>query len=46
MKERKGVIRASYNCQLSVTDDQVIVGADVTKEANDRGELLNMVELS
>lgn len=46
MKERKGVISASYNCQLSVTDNQTIIGADVTKEANDRNELTNMIELT
>lgn len=44
MQERKGVISASYNCQLSVTNDQVIVAADVTDKANDRHELVPMVE--
>ncbi len=44
MKERTGITRASYNCQLSVDDNQLIVGTDVTTEANDRGELINMIE--
>ena len=44
MKERPGVIRPSYNCQLAVAEGQVIVGADVTTEAVDRGELEGMVE--
>lgn len=44
MKERAGVISASYNCQLAATDNQIIIGADVTTEANDRGELIKMIE--
>ena len=44
MKERKGVIVPSYNCQVAVTEGQVIVGADVVMEENDRKQLVPMVE--
>ncbi len=44
MKERHGVVRPSYNCQLAVAEGQVIVGADVTTRAVDRHELADMIE--
>ena len=44
MKERKGVIVPSYNCQVAVTEGQVIVGADAVMEENDRKQLVPMVE--
>jgi transposase len=44
MKERKGVITSSYNCQVAVEEGQVIVGADVVMEENDRQQLVPMVE--
>lgn len=46
MREKKGVTRASYNCQLSVAEGQIIVGAQVSKEANDRKELIKIIELT
>lgn len=46
MQEKKGVVRASYNCQVSVAEDQIIVGAAVSKEANDRTELTKMIEFT
>ena len=39
MKGGDGKINAAYNCQLAVTEDQVIVGADVITKANDRTAL-------
>ena len=44
MKERKGVITPSYNCQVSVTEEQVIVGAEVVVDGNDRKQLVPMIE--
>jgi len=44
MKERKGVITPSYNCQVAVVEGQVIVGADAVMEENDRKQLVPMVE--
>ena len=44
MKERKGVITPAYNCQVAVGEGQVIVGADVVIEENDRKQLIPMVE--
>ena len=44
MKERKGVITSAYNCQVAVVEGQVIVGADVVMEENDRQQLIPMVE--
>ena len=44
MKERKGVITSSYNCEVAVVEGQVIVGADVVMEENDRQQLIPMVE--
>ena len=44
MQERKGVIRSSYNCQVAVTEGQVIVGADVVTEREDHKQLTTMVE--
>lgn len=43
MKERKGVIVPAYNCQVAA-EGQVIVGADVVTEANDRQQLVPMIE--
>lgn len=44
MRERKGVITSSDNCQVAVVEGQVIVGADVIQEENDRPQLVPMVE--
>jgi transposase len=44
MKERKGVITSSYNCQVAVVVGQVIVGADVVEEENERRQLIPMIE--
>ena len=44
MKERAGVITPAYNCQLAVEQGQLIVGADVVVEENDRKQLVSMVE--
>ncbi len=44
MQERKGVIRPAYNCQLAVAEGQLIVGAEVVAEANDRNQLVPMLE--
>lgn len=44
MKERQGTVKANYNCQVSTTEGQVIIGAEVTNESNDRGMLREMVE--
>jgi transposase len=43
MKERKGVIVPAYNGQVAA-EGQVIVGADVVMEANDREQLVSMIE--
>ncbi len=44
MRERHGVIRPAYNCQLAVAEGQVIVAAEVTTRAVDGGELAPMLE--
>ncbi|MDY6793727.1 MAG: transposase [Actinomycetota bacterium] len=44
IKERHGVVNPSHNCQLAVTEGQVIVGPDVTTHAVDRHELAGMIE--
>lgn len=44
MKERNGVIKANYNAQISVTDNNIIVAAEVTTEANDQNQLINIIE--
>ena len=44
MKERKGVITPAYHCQLAVAEGQIIVGAEVVAEENDRRQLTPMVE--
>lgn len=46
MKERNGVIRTNYNCQLAVTEEQIIVAQDVVTDANDKHQLKPMVEQS
>lgn len=43
MKERNGVIKPAFNCQLAVADSQVIVAMDVVKEPNDTGQLKPMI---
>lgn len=44
MRERHGVIRPAYNCQLAVAEGQVIVAAEVTTCAVDSGELAPVLE--
>ena len=44
MKERKGVITPAYNCQLAVVEGQILVGAEVVAEENDRRQLAPMLE--
>ena len=45
MKERNGCIRSNYNSQLCVDEEeQFIVANDVTQNANDKGQLVGMVE--
>jgi len=45
MKERNGVIKPSYNCQLSVDEEnQLILANNVTDECNDQHQLVPMVE--
>lgn len=46
MQEKKGIIRASYNCQLSVAEGQIITGAHVSVEANDRNQLIPLIEVT
>jgi len=36
MKERIGVTRANYNAQIAASEDQIIVAAEVVKDAGDR----------
>lgn len=43
MKTRSGYVQG-YNAQAAVTEDQVIVAAEVTQECNDVGQLLPMLE--
>lgn len=43
-KERIGVIRTNYNAQIATTSEQLIVAADVIKEAGDRKHLIPMIE--
>ena len=38
------MIRSSYNCQLAVTEGQVIVGAGVVTEKDDQKQLAPMIE--
>jgi transposase len=45
MKERQGVIRPSYNAQLSVDEkEQFILANDVVDECNDQHQLVPMVQ--
>ncbi|GFP21431.1 transposase [Candidatus Hakubella thermalkaliphila] len=45
MKHSGGRIRLSYNCQAAVDEkERVIVAADITSEANDKRQLLPMLE--
>jgi transposase len=44
MKEREGVIKPNYNCQISVDEEeQFIVANDVTTECNDKHQLIPML---
>jgi transposase len=44
MKEREGVIKPNYNCQISVDEEeQFIVANDVTTECNDQHQLIPML---
>jgi hypothetical protein len=43
MKTRKGYVQG-YNAQAAVTEEQIIVAAEVTREANDRKQLHPMIE--
>lgn len=43
MKTRKGLIQG-YNAQVMVTEEQIIVAADVTQEATDKLQLQPMVQ--
>ena len=44
MKEREGVIKPNYNCQISVDEEkQFIVANDVTTECNDMHQLIPML---
>ena len=44
MKSRKEGYVQAYNAQIVVTEDQIIVGAEITQEANDQHQLLPMLE--
>jgi transposase len=43
MKTRSGYVQG-YNAQAAVTEDQIIVAAEVTQECNDVGQLLPMLD--
>ena len=43
MKTRKGYVQG-YNAQAAVTEEQIIVAAEVTQEANDVKQLRSMIE--
>ena len=43
MKTRSGYVQG-YNAQAAVTENQIIVAAEVTQDCNDVGQLLPMVE--
>jgi len=43
MKTRSGYVQG-YNAQAAVTEDQIIVAAEVTQECNDVGQLLPMLK--
>lgn len=45
MKEREGCIKTNYNGQISVEEgNQLILANDITKEANDKKQLIPMLE--
>lgn len=44
-KTRKGFIQG-FNAQAAVTEDQVIVAAELTQEENDVGQLHPMIEIA
>jgi transposase len=39
-----GRIDVGYNCQIAVTEEQMILASEITQEPNDQKELINMVE--
>lgn len=43
-KGKKGVKDTNYNAQIATTEEQLIVGADVTKNSADTEELIPMIE--
>ena len=43
MKDGQGQIKPGYNCQVAVSDGQVIVAAEVVTAPNDRNQLMPMV---
>jgi len=43
MKTRKGYVQG-YNAQAAVTEEQIIIAAEVTQEANDKKQLHPMIE--
>ena len=46
MKSGNGRIDTSYNCQVAVTEEQIIISSEVLNKANDRKALELMVETS
>jgi hypothetical protein len=44
MKQRNGVIKANYNAQIAVTDNNIIVAAEITTDVNDQKQLVPMIE--
>jgi len=43
MKTRKGYVQG-YNAQAAVTEEQIIISAEVTQEENDMGQMHTMIE--
>lgn len=39
-----GVIKPNYNCHASVTEDEIIVASNVSNNASDSGELINILD--
>ena len=44
MSSRKEKYVQAYNAQIVVTEEQIIVGAEITQEANDLGQMIPMLE--
>jgi transposase len=45
MKQRNGLIKPAYNCQIAVDEDeQFIITNDVSDNCNDQHELIHMIE--